>query len=122
MTPAEAREALERLPPEDRALLELSLRREVADVALAKLLHIPTGEVAGRREAALEQLAGEARAAPRAELEEALIEHWRGRAARTASSGGSAAALARAAPADKRVGVALLAAFGLALWLGRDRR
>ncbi|MFN2617032.1 MAG: hypothetical protein ABR581_07900 [Thermoleophilaceae bacterium] len=121
MTPAEAREALERLPPEDRALLELSLRREVADLALAELLHIPAGEVAGRREAALEQLVGEARGAPRAELEDALIEHWRGRSAVAASSGPSVGARA-AATGDKRIGLALLAGIVLAWRLGRSGR
>jgi hypothetical protein len=115
MTAAEALQALERLRPEDRALLELSLRREVADAALAELLHIPPEEVAGRREAAMEQLVAESRGVPRAELEDALVVNWRG-------SPSARASLAKPARADNRLVFSLLlAAFALAWRLGRSR-
>ena len=123
MTAAEAQEALERLRPEDRALLELSLRREVADAALSDLLHIPPDEVATRREAALEQLVAESRGAPRPTLEEALIEHWRGRSTASSAGGAGAGAIARtAASGDKRIGLALLAVMAVAWRLGRSGR
>jgi hypothetical protein len=117
MTPAEAREALERLRPEDRALLELSLRREVADTALGELLHMPAEEVASRREAALEQLVAESRGTPRAELEDALVESWRGPAARAAG-----AQPPPAKPDNRLVFSLLLAVFALAWRLGRSGR
>src|SRR3954468_21071356 len=49
-------DALERLSPEDRALLELSLRRGVADDDIAALLHVHREHVEHRREQALERL------------------------------------------------------------------
>ena len=122
MTPAEAREALERLRPEDRALLELSLRREVADAALAELLDIPPEEVAGRREAALEQLVAESRGAARSELEDALVENWRGAAAVKASSGRASLAPAQSSPDNRLVLSLLLGVFALAWRLGRSGR
>jgi hypothetical protein len=122
MTPADAHQALERLRPEDRALLELSLRREVADAALAELLHIPPEEVADRREAALEQLVAESRGAPRAELEDALVESWRGPAA-VRPPVADLGPPSKAMPADNRVAFSLLlAAFALAWRLGRSGR
>src|SRR4051812_2113255 len=58
-------DALERLSPEDQALLELSLRRGVADDDIAALLHVHREHVEHRREQALERLSedlGESRA------------------------------------------------------------
>ena len=58
-------DALERLSPDDRALLELSLRRGVADDDIAALLHVHREHVEHRREQALERLSedlGESRA------------------------------------------------------------
>src|SRR3954451_20061651 len=49
-------DALERLSPDDRALLELSLRRGVADDDIAALLHVHREHVEHRREQALERL------------------------------------------------------------------
>jgi hypothetical protein len=68
--------SLERLDAEDRALLELSLRRDVADDALARLLRTDPALIESRRAAALERLASEA-AGSRVAVEEALVQHWR---------------------------------------------
>jgi hypothetical protein len=123
MTPDEAHDALERLRPEDRALLELSLHREVADAALAELLHIPPEDIASRREGALEQLVAEARGIPRAELEDALVESWRGGAAVRQAAGAGSWDLSDAAGTDNRVVFSLLlAALALAWRLGRSGR
>ena len=48
--------ALEELAPQDRELLELSLRRRVPDEALATLFEVDEGEVARRRAAAIDRL------------------------------------------------------------------
>jgi hypothetical protein len=58
LAPASERieDALERLSPEDRALLELSLRRGVADDDIAALLHVHREHVEHRREQALERM------------------------------------------------------------------
>jgi hypothetical protein len=125
MTSAEAREALARLRPEDRALLELSLHREVADAALAELLHIPPDEVASRREAAMEQLVAESRGSPRDQLEGALIENWRGAAAAGASARGTVPAALATSHAPRHKGLVLslsLSMLALAWRLGRGAR
>jgi DNA-directed RNA polymerase specialized sigma24 family protein len=48
---------LGRLGPEDRALLDLSMRRGMSDDDIAGVLRCEPGEVSERREALLEQLA-----------------------------------------------------------------
>src|SRR5215203_461065 len=48
--------ALEELPPHDRELLELSLRRRVPDEALATLFDVEEAEVTRRRANAIDQL------------------------------------------------------------------
>src|SRR3954454_14048085 len=60
-------DALERLSPEDQALLELSLRRGVADDDIAALLHVHREHVEHRREQALERLAEDLHTDSRAE-------------------------------------------------------
>jgi hypothetical protein len=52
-------DALERLSPDDRALLELSLRRGVSDHDIAALLHVHREHVEHRRELALDRLSGD---------------------------------------------------------------
>jgi hypothetical protein len=62
-------------PPEDRALLDLSVRRKVKDEVVAAVLRLQREEVAPRREAALDRLAlqlGMHDPAERARLEELL--------------------------------------------------
>src|SRR3954469_16068278 len=61
-------DALERLSPDDRALLELSLRRGVSDVDIAALLHVHREHVEHRREQALERLTEDFGAHSRAEV------------------------------------------------------
>jgi hypothetical protein len=61
-------DALERLSPEDRALLELSLRRGVSDDEIAALLHVHREHVEHRRELALERISGELDTPSRAEV------------------------------------------------------
>src|SRR4051794_15966412 len=73
-------DALECLSPEDRALLELSLRRGVSDDEIAALLHVHREHVEHRRELALDRVSGEPDSHSRAEVA-ALIGH----AASTAS-------------------------------------
>jgi hypothetical protein len=57
--PEQLAEALERIPPRDRELLSLSLRRRVPDEALAKLYECSPSEVARLRARAIEGLADE---------------------------------------------------------------
>ena len=64
------------LDPTHRALLELSLHREVADPALAELLRTDVDAVGRQRAEALRRMADELEAAPE-EVEPALIRHWR---------------------------------------------
>lgn len=71
-------DALERLSPDDRALLELSLRRGVSDDEIAALLHVHREHVEHRRELALERISSELDSPSRAEVA-ALI----GRSGRT---------------------------------------
>jgi ABC-2 type transport system ATP-binding protein len=87
--------ALGQLDPADRALLELSLHREVADEALAELLHFGSDEVARRRAAALERVAGALEATPE-ESVDALVRYWRGED--TAASEEASAATQAAPP------------------------
>src|SRR3954464_4265814 len=61
-------DALERLSAEDRALLELSLRRGVSDDEIAALLQVHREHVEHRRELALEQISGELDSHSRAEV------------------------------------------------------
>jgi hypothetical protein len=64
-------------PPEDRALLDLSVRRKVKDEVVAAVLRLQREEVAPRREAALDRLAdqlGMHDHAERARLPELLAE------------------------------------------------
>jgi DNA-directed RNA polymerase specialized sigma24 family protein len=51
--------ALERLDPESRALLELSVRRGLPDDEIASTLRVDAAEVGRRRDELLERLAGE---------------------------------------------------------------
>lgn len=69
--------AFERLSSGERALLELSLRREVVDPALAELLRVSAEDVARRREAALARLADELDADSSDEVAGVLVGLWR---------------------------------------------
>lgn len=73
--------ALERLETTDRALLELSLKREVADVALAELMRLDATQVGRLRDSALERLAAELGVEPDDELAALLVDRWRSHAA-----------------------------------------
>ena len=55
----DARNALSRLDPESRALLDLSLRRGLADDDIASVLRVDTAEVERRRRAAFDRVADE---------------------------------------------------------------
>ena len=57
--PEQLAEALDRVPPRDRELLSLSLRRRVPDEALGRLYECSPSEVARRRARAIERLADE---------------------------------------------------------------
>jgi L,D-transpeptidase catalytic domain len=57
--PEQLAEALDRIPPRDRELLSLSLRRRVPDEALGRLYECSPSEVARRRARAIERLADE---------------------------------------------------------------
>jgi hypothetical protein len=70
--------ALARLSPDDRALLELSLHRGVSDEDIAALLHVHREHVEHRREVALDQLVGDLDSDSRAEV--ATLVGRRGRA------------------------------------------
>jgi hypothetical protein len=72
----EVRWAFGLLEPSDRALLELSLHRGVADHALAELLRTDVDSVARLRTESLERLA-DALNVPPADVEDALIRQWR---------------------------------------------
>jgi hypothetical protein len=61
-------DALERLSPDDRALLELSLRRGVSDDDIAGLLHVHREHVEHRREIAIERIAEDLDSGDRAEV------------------------------------------------------
>jgi hypothetical protein len=69
--------ALGRLASSERALLELSLRREVADAALAELLRVDIGELRRRREVSLSRLAQELGVESDEHFEAVLVERWR---------------------------------------------
>lgn len=76
--PAERIEdVLERLSPDDRALLELSLRRGVSDDDIAALLRVHREHVEQRREVALERLAEDLDADSRAEAAALIGQSWR---------------------------------------------
>ena len=57
--PEKLAEALDRIPPRDRELLSLSLRRRVPDEALGRLYECSPSEVARLRAHAIERLADE---------------------------------------------------------------
>jgi hypothetical protein len=57
--PEQLAEALDRIPPRDRELLSLSLRRRVPDEALGRLYECSPSDVAKRRARAIEHLADE---------------------------------------------------------------
>ncbi len=57
--PEQLAEALDRIPPRDRELLSLSLRRRVPDEALGRLYECSPSEVARSRARAIERLADE---------------------------------------------------------------
>jgi hypothetical protein len=57
--PEQLAEALDRIPPRDRELLSLSLRRRVPDEALGRLYECSPSDVARRRARAIEHLADE---------------------------------------------------------------
>jgi hypothetical protein len=59
ISPEQLAEALDRIPPRDRELLSLSLRRRVPDEALGRLYECSPSEVARRRAHAIERLADE---------------------------------------------------------------
>ena len=59
ISPQQLAEALDRIPPRDRELLSLSLRRRVPDEALGRLYECSPSEVARRRARAIERLADE---------------------------------------------------------------
>ena len=81
-------DALRRLPPDDRALLELSLGRGVPASEIATLLGLTTDEVRRRRDTLLERLAADVRSSPgtdgadrvKAALRSLDVEAWTGRA------------------------------------------
>ena len=82
-------DALTRVDPEGRALLDLSLRRGMDDSEIAGVLRVDRAEVARRREKLLDGLAGELgleRREQRDELFASLPDlpdrYWRGQAAR----------------------------------------
>src|SRR3954471_7155677 len=76
LAPASARidDALARLSPDDRALLELSLRRGVSDDDIAALLHVHREHVEHRRELAMGRLAEDLDTGDRAEVA-AMVGH-----------------------------------------------
>ena len=59
ISPEQLAQALDRIPPRDRELLSLSLRRRVPDEALGRLYECSPSEVARRRARAIERLADE---------------------------------------------------------------
>ena len=77
--PERLAEAFALLDPSHRALLELSLRREVADPALAELLRTDVETVGRQRVEALESL-GSMLEVSAGEVEGALIDQWRSEA------------------------------------------
>ncbi len=85
-------DALERLSPDDRALLELSLRRGVSDDDIAGVLHVHREHVEHRREIAIERIAEDLHTGDRAEVA-ALI----GQSGRVNGDNGAAAAPRRRA-------------------------
>ena len=81
--------ALAGLDPGSRALLDLSMRRGLGDDEIGDVLQVEGEEVARRREAILEELAGELKVDGREQREDLLASlpdlpdrFWRGQAAR----------------------------------------
>ena len=82
-------DALARLDPESRALLDLSLRRGMDDAEIAGVLRVEPEEVARRRGELLERLADELGLETREQRDELFASlpdlpdpSWRGQAAR----------------------------------------
>jgi hypothetical protein len=73
----EIESVLSGLHQEERALLELSLRREVADAALADLLGIDQQAIRQRRSEALERVAAGLDSPSIAHAEDVLVAYWR---------------------------------------------
>jgi DNA-directed RNA polymerase specialized sigma24 family protein len=80
-----ARRALATLDPESRALLDLSLRRGLADEDIAEVLRVDVAEVERRRHDALDRLAADLRLDGREERDELFAtlpdlpnDYWRG--------------------------------------------
>jgi sigma-70-like protein len=69
-------DALARLSPYQRALIELSLRRGISDDEIAGLLRIDPVAVERRRQNALHRLAGDLDAAAASDLADLLTEGW----------------------------------------------
>jgi hypothetical protein len=89
-----ARRALERLDPETRALLDLSIRRGLDDEDIASVLRVEPEEVVRRRKGALDQIASDLGLDTREERDELFAtlpdlppEYWR--AEGLVSKGGS---------------------------------
>ena len=82
-------DALARLDPEGRALLDLSLRRGMDDSEIAAILRVEPEEVARRRGERLDRLADELGLETREQRDELFASlpdlpdrYWRGQAAR----------------------------------------
>ena len=67
-----ARRALQRLDPETRALLDLSIRRGLEDEDIASVLRVEPKEVVRRRKEALDRLASDLELTRREERDELL--------------------------------------------------
>jgi DNA-directed RNA polymerase specialized sigma24 family protein len=80
-----ARQALQGLEPETRALLDLSLRRGLEDEDIASVLRVEPEEVVRRRNAGLDSLASDLGVSGRDQRDELFAtlpdlppEYWRG--------------------------------------------
>ena len=85
---SQLRDALARLDPGERALLDLSMRRELPDEEIADYLHVESEEVDRRRGETLERLAADLRLDGREQRDELLAtlpdlpaEYWNAQAA-----------------------------------------
>jgi hypothetical protein len=76
VAPTGLRDALGRLAPEERAVLELSIRRGLHDAVLAELLRLEAEVVGRRRRSALRRLAAALDVPGGVPLETALRELW----------------------------------------------
>ena len=80
-----ARQALQRLDPETRALLDLSIRRGLEDEDIASVLRVGPEEVVRRRNGALDAIASDLGLSTREDRDELLAtlpdlppDYWRG--------------------------------------------